>query len=557
MKISLKAASTQFITAEEGGGSVLTVTRYEDGEWERFEVEDRDDGKIALKSSGGFYLGVDPASDIPTIDRTQVGEWEEWELEPGETNGSVALLNAYTGKYLRAEDGGGTGLMVDRDEVHAHESFISSEYEVEPEPEPGPVPIPVDAIVGQLRTQGLAFYDDNGLVLPKILHAGSLFTDWVHDQKDYVRGELEAASRLYHGIRFWDHLGYWGGNAWGGREVGPVGYHNHLGQVVDATPDYYGKLEEFLNLVFNYGLKVHHSRGDLNGLRMHQILRHIERVKEVQERVGLENFLLNEACNEAWQNMPSNADLVPSLHAMCDLMPRGVLRATSAANDDYGGELLESQQAYAIDVCYKHGYRGGETFNRLGHIHAFAYETLTKMGKAGWEGEPTGPEDGVTVGREDNVEGLCMMAIQMLSFSQAATFMSGPGVWGKSPIQSAAGYHEWPKAAALVPQDVMTWDKIIHGGPPLSFGPPSWPERIFAVDEVPDTRVDQRIDTDTGRFIATIYGQPGTHKLPVERNADIVIYTPHTGEAHPFTVKKGKTFDVSFEKGRFVVGQLT
>lgn len=413
-----------------------------------------------------------------------------------------------------------------------------------------PMPGPGTDIVGFLKRDKLAYRDQSGkLVLPKVLHAGALFSDFCHGLIDKVRAEMAAARELYDGHRFWDHLGYYG-VAWRGKEVTPFSFRNREGQQVTPTPDYYGKLRDYYSLCREYGLKVHHSRGDLNALRWPQIEDHLNRVREIQVSAGLDLILLNEACNEAWQNMPADLPLVPTLKRMCELMPVGPLRVTSAANDDYGGETLEAAREYLVDVAYKHGYRGGATENRLGHIHAFAYHTLVNLGVAGWEGEPAGPADGVTVGREDNVEGLCLMGMQQASFSQGATFMSGAGVFGNSPIYSMPGYRDWPLAIRIVPADVMTFDKIIHGGQ-------TWAgTRIFAVTPESGLRADQRINTPDGRFIATLYGGIGG-RFYVERNCDVAIYHPVTRQSHTFTLKAGQPWDVSYERGRYIIGQLT
>lgn len=415
-----------------------------------------------------------------------------------------------------------------------------------------PVPGPGTDIVGYLKKFGLAYVDQSGkLVVPKILHAGALFSDWCHGMTDKVQDEMAAASGLYDGIRFWDHLGYYG-VAWRGKEVSPYALINREGQQVQPTLNYYGRLEEFLRLARSRGLKVHHSRGDLNGLSRNQILEHVSRVSEVQEKVGLDMILLNEACNEAWQNMPNHLPLPSFLKEMCNRMPVGPLRASSAADDGYGGETLDAARAYLVDVVYKHGYRGhgnGDTAGRLGHIHAFAYHTLVGLGEPGWEGEPAGPDEGVTVGQENNVEGLCMMGIQYAAFSQAATFMSGAGVFGNSPIYNMPGYHEWPAAVRLVDPEVNTYDKIIHGGQ-------TWTgTRVFGVTPESGLRADQRIDTDTGRFAATLYGGNGG-RFYVERNCEVTIYHPVTLMAHQFELKAGKPWDVSYERGRYVVGQI-
>lgn len=417
--------------------------------------------------------------------------------------------------------------------------------DVEPEPLPDVVPLSAP-----LKVRGLAIVDRDGkLVRPKVLHAMWLFSAWCHGQRDRVREEMRRARGLYHGLRFCDHLGYY--PVWKGMEVGPFSYVNRSNQRVSATPDYYGQLTSFLEEGRGQGLGFHHSRGDLNGLTTSQIYDHLDQVAAVQRRVGLDCILLNEACNEAWQNMPDVDDLVATLHRMLTHLPDETLKATSAADDEYGGETLEGARKYLADVAYKHGHRSGESYDRLRHIFSFAHEALRALGVAGWEGEPAGPGHGVTVQREDNVEALCMMGMMQAAFSQGATFMSGAGVFGRQDIWTMPGYAEWPAAIDLLPEDVMAWPIVTHGGDGQAA------HQVFNTQSVsPDLRADQRIDPTTGRFVAFVYGPGRGWSMPVIRGCNVKVYVPNTLQFVEMSLAKGSRFDVGFEKGRFVLGQL-
>lgn len=428
-----------------------------------------------------------------------------------------------------------------------------------PDRTPPPAPAPgLRRLVGQLRVQGQTFVDDAGLVLPMFCHFGEAFSAFVR-RPDAVRTELAAiAAAGYQGLRFWDVLGYYDQNrpgtpawtAWAGREVTPVGFTAFSGRRIEPTPQYYDRLADFLRACRAAGLVVHHSRGDLNAWTTEQMQQHCALVGDVQRSVGVDSIALNEACNESWQNgVPG----VAQLRRMVDVMGSHALKATSAADDGYGGELPESVAKFAYDVHVVHGYRGGESHNRISHIHALGYDTLPHYKKPGWQGEPAGPGDGVSVGREEHPEALCLMAATALSTRQAWVYMSGHGVFWNGSIATMPGFHAVARVPALLPADIMTWPELIHGGDRfrgrrvlVAHPGGAVPERFYRADHVlhPD-----------GRFLCLLYGQPGTHGVPVARSFEGEIITPSTGERHPFNGTAGQVLVVTFERGRIIVGR--
>lgn len=432
--------------------------------------------------------------------------------------------------------------------------------------EPLPGPIGHRRIVGQLRRQGQAFVDAAGYILPLFWHFGEAFSAFVR-RPDDVRAELDdIVATGYHGIRFWDVLGYYDQSrpgdvnrwsAWAGKEVTPVSFTAFSGRRIEATPHYYDQLAAFLRECKSRGLVVHHSRGDLNAWTWAQIEQHASLVGDVQRSVGIETIAVNEACNEAWQNgVPEPARLKAIIERINN---RAALSGSSAADDQYGGEMPESVErftkAIGMDVHIVHGHRGGESVNRIGHIHALGYETLPHAGVPGWQGEPAGPGDGVSVGREEHPEALCLMAAMSLCTRQGYVGMSGYGVFWKGRMFEMTAYRELARVPALLPADVMTWPRIIHGG--TSFAGRG---RVFVAHPGGDApgpfyRADQFLHSD-GRFIALIYGEAGSYRVPVERSFEAEIITPHTGERHPFNGQAGQAIDIAFERGRIVIGRV-
>lgn len=411
---------------------------------------------------------------------------------------------------------------------------------------PQPIP-PSRRIVGQLRVQGTAFADDQGVVLPIFCHFGEAFSAYVR-RPDDVRQQLDVIVVAgYQGIRFWDVLGYY--PAWAGREVTPIPFVGRDGRQVTATERYYDQLAAFLRDCQARSLVVQHSRGDLNAFTSSQLEQHCALVGDIQRSVGLQTVAVNEACNEAWQNgVPEPSTLKVMLERIGN---PSTLEVSSAADDDYGGETGEAGvEEYTVDLGMDshvvHGYRGGESEDRIRHIFSLTYEQLAKRGLTGWQGEPAGPGDGVSVGREEHPEALCLMAAMASAMGQGWVYMSGNGVFWNGPLESMTAFREVARMPSLLPADVMTWGAPFHGGS-------SWAaQRIL---EASGLRADHRVSAD-GRFIIVLYGPPGSYRVPVHRSFTGSILTPHTGESHPFSGQAGQSVDVSFERGRIVIGKV-
>lgn len=405
---------------------------------------------------------------------------------------------------------------------------------------------------GQLQVEGLTFRDNLGYVLPVLCHFGEAFAAYARGRRADVLAELRAIKDAgYHGIRFWDVLGYhdkshpsepvW--TAWHNRGVSPVGFTSYSGEWVNPHDRYYDELASFLRDVRALGLKVHHSRGDLNGFTWDQIKQHVQLVGEVQKAVGLDVVMVNEACNESWQNGVPNPD---HLKELCRLMPPSTIRGTSCADDGYGGETPEALNRLKFQVAMIHGYRGGESVNRIAHIHAL-YNTLAEAGVPGWQGEPAGPDSSVQT--EGNVEALCLMAAMALSVKQGWVNHPANGAFWNGTMTASPGFWEVPRVAGLLPRDIMTWD-VIHGGDRFRG------TRVFAAPTTHDWRVDQMFKPGTRQFQAIVYGKPGTYRVPVERSFNGVIIHPVTQEKHPLLLNAPGTIDIAFDRGRIIQGEL-
>ncbi len=412
-----------------------------------------------------------------------------------------------------------------------------------------PTPPPArKPIVGQLRIDGVTFKDDHGLVLPVLCHFGEAFSAWVRRPDDVKRQLDVIAGADYHGIRFWDTLGYYSGG-WGGREVNAVAFKNDKGVTVPATPGYYDKLQTFLWALNERALVAHHSRGDLNSWGKDSILNHCKSVGKVQREVGLKNIAINEAVNEAQLNIQDFSA------AFLDQMVGAVNNPTviKALSDPVQNEDTDILVAYARDVVYVHGFRGGDTdpVGQLRHIHSLRYDGAVKVaGKVGWQGEPAGRGmSGPTLTRPDT---LALCAMQAWCCRQAWVFASRNGVFWDGPIENEPGFREVPRARHWLPADVMAYTEAFHGGTTFVN------KRVLKAD-YPDGRLradHRKRDKD---ITITVHAKPGQQwQLPVERAFTGRVIDPIHGPGDEKTWQVGQTFDFDGRDrvGVLIVGRL-
>lgn len=404
-------------------------------------------------------------------------------------------------------------------------------------------------LAGALRLHGNTFADDRGPVLPVFCHFGEAYSAFVR-RSDDVRRQLETiAAAGYHGVRFWDVLGYYD-QVWAGREVTPIAFANRRGARVAATPQYYEQLRAFLRACDEHGLSVMHDRGDLNSWSREQKIAHLTRVGALYRELGARARPILAglwACNEGYQNgvtTPEEAiELLRAFEQGAGALPD--VRGLSAPN---GAELhdLRAWSADPATVVTIHAYRGPGAHHRLRHVFSNGYERCAQIGKPGWNTEPIGPGRMVTIGQEHDPAVLAALAAVSLVSRQAWTYMSSPGVVWHGPIESQPGFLAVPAIARRLPRDVMGFRTLAHSGDQWSAVRPLVAEG------------DRRFDFaahDDGRFAGVAYA-PRLTPLAVARPGHFTVIDPGSGET---------VFDGALEPGarlplegvaRVVLGQV-
>lgn len=119
--VAIKTTNGKYLTAEDGGGSVVNATRDKIGDWETFEVIDLGRGYIALKSYKGDYVRVSKDGKSVYADSDKIDNRNKFKLEI--LKNSKVAFKTYDDKYLCAEDGGGGKVVGDREKIGSWETF--------------------------------------------------------------------------------------------------------------------------------------------------------------------------------------------------------------------------------------------------------------------------------------------------------------------------------------------------------------------------------------------------------------------------------------------------
>jgi hypothetical protein len=390
---------------------------------------------------------------------------------------------------------------------------------------------------GRLQIRDRLFVDDSGHpVLPLCAHFGEAFSAWTRRPAE-VDAQLQEIQRAgYDCIRFWDNLGEYS-DAWRGKEVSPFSWTNADGVPVRATPGYYAKLEQFLRLVKERGLKVHHSRGDLGrgtpAVPLDRVVQHSRAVAGIYSRVGWDVLALYEGNNEDFQN--GNFGAAGLRRIVEPLRDRGALVASSCAAECSEEKAAVAAYARGFSVRYYHGQRDGTAADRLERKFTSGYDRPQDAPYLAWEGEPIGPNHdrgpGVTINQTEDVEELALLhAMTLFGGKSAATYMSQHGVFWGGPIHDQAGFQATPRIRAVLrafAPDVMRWT-LYHGNrreaalrsPRGYYGDPGVTAGA--------ARLDQAVSPDRRRAVAMIYGgrPPARFRNELACQVRVTVVTP-------------------------------
>ena len=363
---------------------------------------------------------------------------------------------------------------------------------------------------GALRITAEGYYaDDNGLVLPLFVHVGNAFALWCQGKRDFIRGLAKASKGAgYHGWRSWTILDSGDHWYWHGYTTGP-----------HVTPNYWGELRDFGQMLADEGLKWVVSNGDILRVLTSTSTRveFMQRLTQTLDREWVaEVDCGNEIPNNGLANPNDASECVPMARAVAAVWPDVPLVLSSSQSEETA--QINDLSVRPCTIYSVHSSRGGDYVMKLRHPFSTGYEAGIHR-STGHNSEPPGVCDwsrqpplvsATSQPEELDAELMAFMAAHSYPSGMAWTLFSGAGVkCDLEDLLSAVGFAETPRAVALLPNDIMTWWRC-HGGT-------SQHARIYAVPVFdpngtdPDTeakrqtRADHAIAPD-GRFCVRLYG---------------------------------------------------
>jgi hypothetical protein len=428
-----------------------------------------------------------------------------------------------------------------------------------PEPE---LPIPgSDMIQGQLRAVGDSHYeDDSGPILP----LGKTYAGlWMaRNMPDRFYSDADAMAEAgYQKWRMWQSLGWY--DFWKDYEVPPVSFTAKEGYHVECWPDMDDIVFMVGKAMAERGIQLFWSCGDLQMFDgdLDACARWVKHNGQILRESGVRIAVAD--MNESWQNgitVPEDIDRYV-IDPLREGYGQDFIALRSVASGD--GETVENLNRWRRpgSPWQKHGHRGmfpNDHVTAVRHSRGINYpDPIPPDMRLGVESEPGGPDIDRPghrgMGPINSPEALCLLAIA--NFMAPAIYVShthrGVKPW-VGLLTDEPGFHEVPRVRAMLPPDLMSaYRQIVHGGRPDS--------PFTDADGFPEAS-NRRIDsvcTNDGRFVTLAYSGDGKTRLQALWALSFIIYTPHTGEAHSFTMAAGEVLDLQYDKGRLLVGQVT
>lgn len=107
--------------SSNNGGAPMTCDRPSFDGWEKFDVIDAGNGKVALKGTNGLYVSSENGTAAMKCNRQTAGDWEKFEwVKVGTTQ---VALKGYNGRFVSSENGATTGMNCNRQSVSGWEAF--------------------------------------------------------------------------------------------------------------------------------------------------------------------------------------------------------------------------------------------------------------------------------------------------------------------------------------------------------------------------------------------------------------------------------------------------
>jgi hypothetical protein len=161
--------------------------------------------------------------------------------------------------------------------------------------------------------------------------------------------------------------------------------------------------------------------------------------------------------NTAFGNTPRQIEIGSR---MFEIVKAGLSPAPLVAHTSFNNEDAEAliRSSVGADIIVIHGTRewpaAVEGVSQVWRDRTRAGTPLRPF----WQGEPTGPGEGVSVARLEDPGKLTALYALIQITGQALVSVSGPGIWYHAPLDSVWGFRELPEFLGHIPEDIALWD---------------------------------------------------------------------------------------------------
>jgi hypothetical protein len=496
-RVTLKTSHGTFLRAMPDG----SVVQGADGESGTSWLPVREGATLSLQAEDGRYLRITNDAGHVAATGQAIDVDERFTIT---VSGSGITLQARNGRYVCAEIGG--GVVADREVVGSWEIWSPSTPLFSSSPRSGAL---------RIASDGKSYADDKGRYLPVIMHAGDLLSRVIRGLRGdeshlaFVNESLDVmAAYEYDGARTWvATYGPQEGTFWWQRDVNPND------PLLDAAVLWY------CHALKARGLGWLVSMGDVSMLisPLSERMAFARRIARLIASVDPSLVLGVDGGNEAWQTgEPDPSRLRQIVQAFREIIPCDVWSCTSGES-----ERKDHVDLYAGSVADRHGWRDGETWDKIRHIFSpmveGVYDAYLLI-----DSEMFGYGRNVSATDEHSMRTMTantirMAVVQSLASRQIPVVMSSVGVISDGMVERLGGGRFRPifdggerfadimgidsakVARKLVPNDIMAWPTRCHGGAGQTG------RRVRAVPALDETRADQAFSSD-GRVFSVEYG---------------------------------------------------
>lgn len=300
--------------------------------------------------------------------------------------------------------------------------------------------------------------DDEGAFLGLGVSYFTALRRFRHDRAGCERDLAFLAGQGFRYYRMLSMVGWF--EAWRGREIAPVPFHNRAGERVEAWPDYGEALAGLVDLSYDrFGLRTQitvFADAQLMPRREDRIA-HLRRLLAEVVAGREQKLILVEVANEAWQNGFPGAEGVADLREFTRFLAdrTEVLVATTSNHE---GEFETLYRDSAADIATWHFSRDRRADEGWRPILDCRHLAAVPGCPPVSSNEPIGP--GASVASETDPVRLVLAAgYAFASGLPMFVFHSEAGVFGRTPFAETPAIRDFGSLLRWLPGDLPNWTR--------------------------------------------------------------------------------------------------